>query len=61
MEEITNDSATTSTQQPDESNALNEANGENGDIFIFDPSEHFRPEHKSKAEFRVYTTNQVCF
>lgn len=30
------------------------------EVFIIDPSEHFRPEHKSKDEYRIYTTNQVC-
>lgn len=29
------------------------------EVFILDPSEHFRPEHKSKEEYRIYTTNQV--
>lgn len=31
------------------------------EVFLLDPSEHFRPEHKSKEEYRIYTTNQVSF
>ena len=27
-------------------------------IYYIDPSEHFRPEHKSAEEYRIYTTNQ---
>ena len=29
------------------------------DVYIIDPSEHFRPEHKTAEEYRIYTTNQV--
>lgn len=29
------------------------------EVFLLDPSEHFRPEHKSKEEYRIYTINQV--
>ena len=29
------------------------------EVFLLDPSEHFRPEHKSPEEYRIYTTNQV--
>lgn len=32
----------------------------NSEVYMFDPSEHFRPEHKSPEEYRIYTTNQVC-
>lgn len=28
-------------------------------IYYLDPSEHFRPEHKTAEEYRIYTTNQV--
>lgn len=28
-------------------------------VMMIDPSEHFRPEHKSPEEYRIYTTNQV--
>ncbi|XP_027204562.2 myo-inositol oxygenase [Dermatophagoides pteronyssinus] len=27
-------------------------------IYYLDPSEHFRPEHKTAEEYRIYTTNQ---
>lgn len=30
-------------------------------IYYLDPSEHFRPEHKSPEEYRIYTINQVGF
>jgi hypothetical protein len=29
-------------------------------ILILDPSEHFRPEHKSAEEYRIYKIDQVC-
>lgn len=29
------------------------------EVYMIDPSEHFRPEHKSAEEYRIYTTDQV--
>jgi hypothetical protein len=33
---------------------------ETDQILFLDPSEHFRPEHKSAEEYRIYKLDQVC-
>lgn len=37
----------------------NNASVSSDSIFYIDPSEHFRPEFKSAAEYRIYTVKQV--
>ncbi|KAI2796159.1 hypothetical protein BLOT_015971 [Blomia tropicalis] len=41
-----------------ESSSPTASSSEGSDVFILDPSELFRPEHKAPEKYRIYTTNQ---
>lgn len=43
----------------DASDTSSEAAQEEERVLMFDPSEHFRPEHKDAQEYRQYTLDQV--